>query len=159
MSSSFYSRINILNSTKKLYRAVPLHSQRAITTTASMAVPTTHARNTSNSTSKPHPNIKTTHHHTAHRSHHTPTALTDYDTTASHETRKYLKTYGLTPPGIDTFETQSQRCMAVLKSRKTPIEKYQYLSVLRNTNMNLFYRLLAANVKVSHGDGSPVSNG
>ena len=35
-------------------------------------------------------------------------------------------------------------------TRKTPIEKYQYLSVLRNTNVNLFYRLLAENVKVSH---------
>lgn len=39
--------------------------------------------------------------------------------------------------------------MAILDSRKTPIEKYQYLSVLRNSNVHLFYRLLAANVKVS----------
>lgn len=38
--------------------------------------------------------------------------------------------------------------MAILNSRKTPIEKYQYLSVLRNTNVHLFYRLLASNIKV-----------
>lgn len=38
--------------------------------------------------------------------------------------------------------------MAILHSRKTDIEKYQYLSVLRNTNVHLFYRLLSENVKV-----------
>lgn len=32
--------------------------------------------------------------------------------------------------------------------KKTNIEKYQYLSVLRNTNVHLFYRLLSNNVKV-----------
>lgn len=53
----------------------------------------------------------------------------------------------MTPPGVDTFEMQEQRCLAQLAARKTPIEKYQYLSVLRNTNVNLFYRLLAGNVK------------
>jgi hypothetical protein len=39
--------------------------------------------------------------------------------------------------------------MAILHSKKTDIEKYQYLSVLRNTNVHLFYRLLSENVKVS----------
>lgn len=38
--------------------------------------------------------------------------------------------------------------LALLDMKKTPIEKYQYLSVLRNTNVHLFYRLLANNVKV-----------
>jgi malate dehydrogenase (oxaloacetate-decarboxylating)(NADP+) len=33
----------------------------------------------------------------------------DYDTTHSIETRKYLRTYGLTPPGVDTFKTQNDR--------------------------------------------------
>ena len=39
--------------------------------------------------------------------------------------------------------------LAQLAARKTPIDKYQFLSVLRNTNVHLFYRLLAGNVKVS----------
>jgi len=38
--------------------------------------------------------------------------------------------------------------MNMLNNKKTPIEKYQYLSVLRNTNVNLFYRLLSSHVKV-----------
>ena len=38
--------------------------------------------------------------------------------------------------------------LAILNSRKTPIEKYQYLSVLRTTNVNLFYRLVSENIKV-----------
>ncbi|KAK5135735.1 hypothetical protein LTR08_004721 [Meristemomyces frigidus] len=106
------------------------------------------ARNTSTTAKSggPPANIKAAHHHAPNRHVVLPLA-TDYDTTHSNEARKYLKTYGLTPPGIDTFENQSKRCLAILKSRKTPIEKYQYLSVLRNTNVNLFYRLLAGNVK------------
>jgi malate dehydrogenase (oxaloacetate-decarboxylating)(NADP+) len=38
--------------------------------------------------------------------------------------------------------------LAILNSRKTPIEKYQYLSVLRTTNVHLFYRLITENIKV-----------
>lgn len=34
---------------------------------------------------------------------------TDYDTTHRVETRKYLKTYGLIPPAVESFENQSQR--------------------------------------------------
>lgn len=35
---------------------------------------------------------------------------TDFDTANSIEARKYLRTYGLTPPGVETFEKQAQRC-------------------------------------------------
>ena len=38
--------------------------------------------------------------------------------------------------------------LGILEMKKTNIEKYQYLSVLRNTNVHLFYRLLSNNVKV-----------
>lgn len=38
--------------------------------------------------------------------------------------------------------------LALLEKKATPIEKYQYLSVLRNTDVHLFYRLLAGNIKV-----------
>jgi hypothetical protein len=38
--------------------------------------------------------------------------------------------------------------LGLLEMKKTPIEKYQYLSVLRNTNVHLFYRLLSNNIKV-----------
>lgn len=107
-----------------------------------------HSRNTSTA-SKPMANIRAAHHGAPVR--HVGGPLpTDYDTTHTIEARKYLKTYGLTPPGVDSFENQSKRCLAVLASRKTPIEKYQYLSVLRNTNINLFYRLFAENVKVGN---------
>lgn len=38
--------------------------------------------------------------------------------------------------------------LAILDAKDTPIEKYRYLSNLRYSNVNLFYRLLANNVKV-----------
>lgn len=71
----------------------------------------------------------------------------DYDTANSLEVRKYLRTYGLTPPVVESFETQAQRCLKLLSIKPTPIEKYQYLTHLRATNVHLFYRLLADNIK------------
>lgn len=35
-----------------------------------------------------------------------------------------------------------------IKMKSTAIDKYSYLSNLRNTNVNLFYRLLIDNMKV-----------
>jgi len=37
-----------------------------------------------------------------------------------------------------------------LESKKTPIEKYIYLSNLRNTNVHLFYRLVVSNLTVGY---------
>lgn len=39
-----------------------------------------------------------------------PLYSADYDTTHPVETRKYLKTYGLSPPAVETYDTQSKRC-------------------------------------------------
>ncbi|KAF2858894.1 hypothetical protein K470DRAFT_235508 [Piedraia hortae CBS 480.64] len=71
----------------------------------------------------------------------------EFDTSLSTGTRKFVRTHGLVPPGVESFEVQEQRCMALIRGKKTDIEKYQYLSVLRNSNVNLFYRVLAHNVK------------
>ncbi|OQO11583.1 hypothetical protein B0A48_03310 [Cryoendolithus antarcticus] len=99
------------------------------------------------SASQPPPVIlKHAHHHAPARQTHFP-AATDYDTANSIEARKYLKTYGLTPPAVESHDQQAARCMAILDAKPSPIEKYRYLSVLRNSNANIFYRLLSANVK------------
>lgn len=34
----------------------------------------------------------------------------DYDTSYPPEARRYLRTYGLTPPARETYEIQAQRC-------------------------------------------------
>ncbi|KAK8237013.1 hypothetical protein HDK77DRAFT_449480 [Phyllosticta capitalensis] len=71
----------------------------------------------------------------------------DYDTSYSLEARRYLRTYGLIPPAVESHEIQAKRCLALLESKEAELEKYQYLSHLRATNTHLFYRLLADNVK------------
>jgi len=63
------------------------------------------------------------------------------------ELRKYLGTYGLTPPAVEDYEVQAQRCLRLLAMKPTPIEKFQYLVHLRATNVHLFYRLLSENIK------------
>ncbi|KAJ4303621.1 hypothetical protein N0V90_002521 [Kalmusia sp. IMI 367209] len=71
----------------------------------------------------------------------------DYDLANPPEARKYLGTYGLTPPAVESYEVQAQRCLRLLAMKPTPIEKFQYLVHLRATNVHLFYRLLSENVK------------
>ncbi|GAB7352640.1 hypothetical protein MBLNU459_g3010t1 [Dothideomycetes sp. NU459] len=99
------------------------------------------------STSAPSANIRQAPHSTAPARHIFPASSGDYDTSNTIEARKYLKTYGLTPPKVEDFEVQAKRCLHILESKPTPIDKYQYLTYLRASNVNLFYRLLATNIK------------
>lgn len=60
---------------------------------------------------QPHANIKQSahaHHHVATRQ---PSASTgDFDNAYPLEVRRYLRTYGMIPPVVDTYESQIQRC-------------------------------------------------
>ncbi|KAF2123403.1 hypothetical protein P153DRAFT_371722 [Dothidotthia symphoricarpi CBS 119687] len=71
----------------------------------------------------------------------------DYDSSNTTSVRRHLKTYGLTPPAVESFEVQTQRCIRLLAMKMTPIEKFQYLVHLKATNCHLFYRLLSENIK------------
>ncbi|KAI9694323.1 MAG: hypothetical protein M1820_009012 [Bogoriella megaspora] len=97
-------------------------------------------------TMKPHANIKH-HQHPVPPVRHTPNSSGDYDSSYPANVRKYLRTYGMTPPGVESFEVQSQRCLKLFETKATPLEKFQYLTQLRATNVHLFYRLMAGNVK------------
>ncbi|KAF2656060.1 NADP-dependent malic enzyme [Lophiostoma macrostomum CBS 122681] len=71
----------------------------------------------------------------------------DFDTANPPEVRRVLRTYGLTPPAVESYEVQAQRCLRLLAMKTTPIEKFQYLVHLKATNVHLFYRLLSENIK------------
>jgi len=43
------------------------------------------------------------------------------------------------------MDTQCMRAMKMVRSRSTPIDKYLYLSLVKSTNTDLFYRLLIDN--------------
>ncbi|EXJ78020.1 malate dehydrogenase (oxaloacetate-decarboxylating)(NADP+) [Capronia epimyces CBS 606.96] len=73
---------------------------------------------------------------------HVPNRAAHFDTSLSITARKYLQTYGLTPPRAESYEVQKTRCLAQLALKTTPIEKFLYLSTLRYNNVHLFYRLL-----------------
>ncbi|TVY64268.1 NADP-dependent malic enzyme, partial [Lachnellula suecica] len=79
------------------------------------------------------------------RSFHSQSKFSHPDTSHSIEARKALRTLGLAPPNVESHALQAQRCMKQLASKTTPIEKYIYLSNLRNSNVNLFYRLVLDN--------------
>ena len=71
----------------------------------------------------------------------------DYDMGLSTAARKHLNTYGLTPPTVEDYKTQATRCLKQLERKSTSIDKYLYLSGLRNTNVHLFYRLAIDHLK------------
>ncbi|KAM5342562.1 hypothetical protein ACJ41O_013528 [Fusarium nematophilum] len=54
---------------------------------------------------------------------------------------------GLFPHTMESLETQCARAMKMIQSRQTPIDKYLYLSSLKDQNTDLFYRLLIDNVR------------
>ncbi|KAF8865954.1 NADP-dependent malic enzyme [Acephala macrosclerotiorum] len=70
---------------------------------------------------------------------------TPHDTSHSLDVRKQLRTHGLLPPSVESHALQAQRCLKQLAAKASPIEKYVYLSTLRNTNTHLFYRVLLEN--------------
>ena len=71
----------------------------------------------------------------------------DYDTTHSTAVRRYNRTHGLLPPSVEDPEIQVKRCLKQIAQKTQPIDKYLYLSGLRNTNVHLFYRLVVQHMK------------
>ncbi|CAG8984071.1 hypothetical protein HYALB_00003013 [Hymenoscyphus albidus] len=67
------------------------------------------------------------------------------DTSHSVKARRALGTHGLVPYVVESYEVQAQRCLKQLESKTSAIEKYIYLSNLRNSNVHLFYRLVLDN--------------
>ncbi|CAG8237161.1 unnamed protein product [Penicillium salamii] len=78
---------------------------------------------------------------------HASPADANYDTANPSYIRKYLRTYGLTPPRAEGYETQKARCLAQLGLKNTPIDKFLYLSTLRKNNVHLFYRLVTDHLR------------
>lgn len=78
---------------------------------------------------------------------HPPPRTGDYDTSNSAAVRRYNKTYGLIPPAVETADTQILRCLRQLDKKEKSIDKYLYLSGLRNSNVHLFYRLVTQHIK------------
>ncbi|KAI8625145.1 NADP-dependent malic enzyme [Xylariaceae sp. FL1651] len=54
---------------------------------------------------------------------------------------------GLLPHAMENADTQVERCMKMINSRQTNIDKYLYLSSLKSQNIDLFYRVLIDNVR------------
>lgn len=71
----------------------------------------------------------------------------DFDTSHSIAVRKFNRTHGLLPPRVEGTDVQTERCLKQLGQKTEMIDKYLYLSGLRNTNVHLFYRLLVEHIK------------
>jgi len=77
---------------------------------------------------------------------HVFTNTRDLGTSFSPDERISKNLTGLIPHVLESLETQCQRAMRMINSRGTNIDKYLYLSTLKQNNTDLFYRLLIDNV-------------
>ncbi|KAJ2626403.1 hypothetical protein H4R22_004825, partial [Coemansia sp. RSA 1290] len=68
-------------------------------------------------------------------------------TALPYATRSALHLKGLVPSGVEDFRAQELRALEQLNMKSTNLEKYIFLSWLRSTNINLFYRLVLHNLK------------
>ncbi|KUI61170.1 NADP-dependent malic enzyme [Cytospora mali] len=65
----------------------------------------------------------------------------------STEERAKRNIAGLIPAKVEDLNTQCQRALRMINSRPTDVDKYLYLSSLKDQNVDLFYRLLMDNGK------------
>lgn len=54
---------------------------------------------------------------------------------------------GLLPHVMESLQTQCARAMKMINTRQTNIDKYLYLSSIKNSNIDLFYRLVMDNIR------------
>ncbi|KAI9600789.1 hypothetical protein H4Q26_000582 [Puccinia striiformis f. sp. tritici PST-130] len=61
------------------------------------------------------------------------------------ELRQRMGIRGLLPPAIETLDQQMARVLDQMRTKRTSIGQYIYLSNLRQSNVNLFYHVLLTN--------------
>ncbi|KAI9599516.1 hypothetical protein BDF19DRAFT_428966 [Syncephalis fuscata] len=69
------------------------------------------------------------------------------DTATPQEERQARRLRGILPAAVEAIDIQKQRALQQLRLRSEPIDKYIFLSNLRNTNIRLFYSLLLENLQ------------
>ncbi|KAG1009118.1 hypothetical protein G6F27_005866 [Rhizopus arrhizus] len=63
-------------------------------------------------------------------------------TAMNHTKRQTLGLNGLLPAKIETLDTQKKRCLHVLRSKSSMLEKYVFMAQLRTSNVRLFYKIV-----------------
>ncbi|KAG7385481.1 Malic enzyme [Phytophthora pseudosyringae] len=58
------------------------------------------------------------------------------------EQRKQLGLRGLLPAAVSTLAFETERAMAAIRRKSSPIEKYVFMQNMQNTNEDVYYRML-----------------
>ena len=68
-------------------------------------------------------------------------------TAFSADGRRSRRLEGLLPPRVETLVDQAARVVGNLRAKNSPLDKYCYLSALRDENETLFYRVVLDNLE------------
>jgi len=55
---------------------------------------------------------------------------------------------GLLPARVENIDQQAARYMAQLAKRPSPIDKFLLLNAIKQSNVNVFYRMMVDNIQV-----------
>ncbi|KAI9911151.1 hypothetical protein PsorP6_009689 [Peronosclerospora sorghi] len=70
--------------------------------------------------------------------------LTNKGLAFTEKQREQLGLRGLLPAATSTIELETQRAMAAIRRKTSPIEKYLFMQTMQNTNEDVYYRMLMA---------------
>ncbi|KAF4028829.1 Malic enzyme NAD binding domain [Phytophthora infestans] len=70
------------------------------------------------------------------------TPITNKALAFTEEQRKQLGLRGLLPAAVTTTEFETERAMAAIRRKTSPIEKYIFMQSMQNTNEDVYYRML-----------------
>lgn len=60
--------------------------------------------------------------------------------------RLVLGIHGLLPPVVVSADNQVKRCLEIIRSKATDLDRYIYLATLQDYNETLFYKVVTQNV-------------
>jgi len=61
--------------------------------------------------------------------------------------RDSLKLNGYLPPKVETIDQQAKRCYEIVSSKNTPVEKFDALMDIQDTNETLFFKVILNNLQ------------
>ncbi|ETL47716.1 hypothetical protein L916_02559, partial [Phytophthora nicotianae] len=70
------------------------------------------------------------------------TPITNKGLAFTEEQRQQLGLRGLVPAAVTSTEFETERAMAAIRRKTSPIEKYIFMQNMQNTNEDVYYRML-----------------
>ncbi|KEG06254.1 putative malic enzyme, partial [Trypanosoma grayi] len=73
--------------------------------------------------------------------------FTNKSSAFTREEREHLGVVGMLPPSVESIDDQVERCWEQFKRLSSPINRYQLLRGLLDTNVTLYFKVIQTHLK------------